>query len=57
MTRARLILGTWMTTARPPICPVCGVTMLPAALSARESQRDEWICLECEETVETDEDR
>jgi hypothetical protein len=36
---------------RPPICPTCGVTMVPAALSAREPPpSDGWICLECEET-------
>jgi hypothetical protein len=36
---------------RPPICPVCGVTMLPAELSARGDVRDrDWICVECEET-------
>jgi drug/metabolite transporter (DMT)-like permease len=34
---------------RPPICPTCGVTMVPAALSAREDTGDEWVCLECEE--------
>lgn len=34
---------------RPPICAVCGVTMVPAALSAREERRGDWICLECEE--------
>lgn len=38
---------------RPPICPVCGVTMLPAALSAHEPQAD-WICVECEEADEPD---
>jgi hypothetical protein len=37
---------------RAPICPSCGVTMVPAALSARKSPEDEWICLECEETDE-----
>jgi len=37
---------------RPPICPVCGVTMLPAALSAREGGDGDWICVECEETGE-----
>jgi len=37
---------------RAPICPVCGVTMLPAALSARAGQDDEWICVECEELGE-----
>jgi hypothetical protein len=36
---------------RPPICPVCGVTMVPAELSARDDVGDgDWICLECEET-------
>jgi hypothetical protein len=42
---------------RPPICPVCGVTMVPAALSARKVRGVEWICLECEETVGADGDR
>jgi hypothetical protein len=37
---------------RPPICPTCGVTMVPAALSARHPRDGEWICLECEETDE-----
>jgi len=35
---------------RPPICPTCGVTMVPAALSARDGVDGDWICLECEET-------
>ena len=34
---------------RPPICATCGVTMVPAALSARENPADDWVCLECEE--------
>ena len=36
---------------RPPICPACGVTMLPAELSAhaRAAPDDVWVCLECEE--------
>ena len=34
---------------RPPICPRCGVTMVPAALSADEEPAGEWVCLECEE--------
>jgi transposase len=38
---------------RAPICPVCGVTMVPADLSAREVQA-EWVCLECEETGDAD---
>jgi hypothetical protein len=41
---------------RAPICPTCGVTMVPADLSARESPSGEdWVCLECEESGETDE--
>jgi hypothetical protein len=39
---------------RPPICAVCGVTMVPAALSARTGQTDDWVCLECEETGATE---
>jgi hypothetical protein len=40
---------------RPPICPACGVTMVPAVLSAYDDPDgdcpdDGWICLECEET-------
>lgn len=37
---------------RPPICPVCGVTMVPADLSADEDREGDWVCLECEETGE-----
>jgi hypothetical protein len=37
---------------RPPICPVCGVTMVPAALSAADAHTGDWVCLECEETGE-----
>jgi hypothetical protein len=38
---------------RAPICPACGVTMVPAALSARgDAGGDDWICVECEETGE-----
>ena len=44
-----------MDDDRPPICPVCGVTMVPAALSAGKTREAEWICLECEETGEPDE--
>jgi hypothetical protein len=38
-----------------PICPACGVTMVPAVLAA---QRD-WVavCAECEETGEDSLDR
>jgi hypothetical protein len=43
-----------MDDERPPICPVCGVTMLPAALGAREADSVDWICVECEETAEPD---
>jgi PAS domain S-box-containing protein len=39
---------------RPPICPVCGVTMVPAELSERHTRGD-WVCLECEESGEPDE--
>jgi hypothetical protein len=34
---------------RPPICPRCGVTMVPAALSADDNREGDWVCLECEE--------
>jgi hypothetical protein len=34
---------------RPPICPRCGVTMVPAALSAETEDDEDWVCLECEE--------
>jgi hypothetical protein len=37
---------------RPPICATCGVTMVPAALSADEDPEGEWVCLECEELDE-----
>ena len=37
---------------RAPICPVCGVTMVPAELSAEESADGDWVCLECEEVGE-----
>ena len=37
---------------RPPICPVCGVTMVPAEFSALGSRDHDWVCLECEETAE-----
>ena len=42
---------------RPPICPVCGVTMVPAELSASDAESDrerDWVCLECEETGDAD---
>lgn len=39
-----------MDDERPPICPACGVTMVPAALSAHDERADgDWVCLECEE--------
>jgi len=38
----------------PPICPACGVTMIPAELSAKEPRAGDWICSECEETSEPD---
>jgi hypothetical protein len=37
---------------RPPICPRCGVTMVPAALSADDEHEGDWVCLECEELTE-----
>ena len=39
---------------RPPICPACGVTMVPSALSAAKTHSSDWICLECEENGESD---
>jgi hypothetical protein len=39
---------------RPPICPTCGVTMVPAALSATKERGGEWVCVECEESGEPD---
>ncbi len=38
----------------PPIC-TCGVTMVPAELSARGAG-GEWVCLECEETYGAEDD-
>ena len=37
---------------RPPICPRCGVTMVPGALSADDNHEGDWVCLECEELDE-----
>jgi hypothetical protein len=37
---------------RPPICPRCGVTMVPGALSADDTNAGDWVCLECEELDE-----
>jgi len=37
---------------RPPICPGCGVTLVPAALSADDEHEGEWVCLECEDRGE-----
>jgi hypothetical protein len=34
----------------PPICPACGVTMVPSDLSERDEPDGDWVCLECEET-------
>jgi hypothetical protein len=42
---------------RPPICPACGVTMVPAELSARGAIDRDWACLECEESDQTDAER
>ena len=52
-TRA-LILGGVDDEEHPPICPACGVTMVPAALSARERRGEVWICVECEEHDDPD---
>ena len=38
---------------RPPICPRCGVTLVPAVLSADRAAVGDWVCLECEELGET----
>ena len=38
-----------MTEDEPPICPTCGVTMVPAALSADGDAKGDWVCVECEE--------
>lgn len=43
-----------MDDDRPPICPTCGVTMVPASLSERDGCTGDWICLEREETGEPD---
>jgi hypothetical protein len=37
---------------QPPICLRCGVTMVPAALSAEHYHEGDWVCLECEERDE-----
>jgi hypothetical protein len=39
---------------RPSICPRCGVTMVPAALSAEGERDSDWVCLECEELGQED---
>ena len=44
-----------MDDDRAPICPTCGVTMVPAALSSGPAHGAEWICLECEESGDPDE--
>jgi tRNA(Ile2) C34 agmatinyltransferase TiaS len=50
--------GEWMKQLmrvrdeRPPICLRCGVTMVPAALSATEGRDGGWTCVECEELGE-----
>jgi hypothetical protein len=43
-----------MNDDEPPICPACGVTMVPAALSATDDNDGDWVCLECEELGEAD---
>jgi hypothetical protein len=39
---------------RPPICPNCGVTMLPSDLSAHDASGADWVCVECEELDDPD---
>jgi tRNA(Ile2) C34 agmatinyltransferase TiaS len=41
-----------MDDERAPICPACGVTMIPAELSGLDERSGDWICAECEETSE-----
>jgi transposase len=43
-----------MDDDRAPICPACGVTMVPAVLAAQREPGSEWVCLECEETGDAD---
>ena len=43
---------TGVDDLRPPICPACGVTMVPAELSELTADGRDWVCLECEETGE-----
>jgi hypothetical protein len=40
---------------RPPICAVCGVTMVPAELSRLGSNGRDWFCAECEDAEDSDE--
>ena len=47
--------GSPPNDGRPPNCPACGVTMVPAELSAWSARDRDWACLECEETTEPDE--
>jgi hypothetical protein len=49
--------GSPPNDGRPPICPACGVTMVPAELSAWGAHDRDWVCLECEEIAEPDEVR
>ncbi len=48
----RLMLTAGVDEQRPPICATCGVTMVPAALSAQAGHTGDWVCLECEESGE-----
>ncbi|MEI8105402.1 MAG: hypothetical protein WCH31_06140 [Actinomycetes bacterium] len=43
-----------MDDERAPICPACGVTMVPGTLSMRDGVVREWVCLECEESGDPD---
>lgn len=50
--RAKRRILAAMDDERAPICPACGVTMVPAELSGRGACGREWVCLECEESEE-----
>ena len=43
-----------MDDERAPICPACGVTMIPADLSGQDEHSGDWVCAECEETKESE---
>jgi hypothetical protein len=55
-SRNEVSKGPAVNDDRPPICPACGVTMVPADLSERGPAGRDWVCLECEQTDEVEED-